>query len=79
MTFVKTIYDDSSPISGPRLRVIADNQGDIHLHVIEADGKNSSSIRLCGPGGGSRYTGLAYRLIAAFNDAEDPIEIKFKS
>jgi len=66
MNAVLKIIDDSSPDHGPRLEVYRDNQGDLYFSVVAADGKRSDTIRLCGPGGGSRHEGLALKLSRAF-------------
>ena len=62
MTALLKLIDDSSPETGPRLEVRRDNQGDLYFSVVAADGKRSDGVRLCGPGGGSRYPGLANKL-----------------
>jgi len=60
------VVDDSSPDIGPRLEAWTDGQGDVYMRVISQGGVKSSTIRVCGPGGGSRHPGLATRLAAAF-------------
>ena len=46
----------------------------MYISVIEAGGKSSSAIRLCGPGGGSRYVGLAAQLTSVFFPGLNPSE-----
>ena len=48
--------------TGTVLEAVEDNQGDLHLRIKNSDGTFSESIRFCGFGGGSRYTGLSFEL-----------------
>jgi hypothetical protein len=67
----KIFHDDCSPDDGTRLVVVEDNQGDIYLSIINKDGTNSDTVRFCGPGGGSRYTGLASKLKDCFKTLDN--------
>ncbi len=63
---MRKILDDCSPDDGANLEVFQDNQGDLYFQIRNENGTISETIRLCGPGGGSRYPCLAGNLAKVF-------------
>ena len=74
----RAFLDDSSPTeSAPALNVRVDNQGDLYFWITAPQNVNGAmarvkqlQVRLCSPGGGSRYEGLAGKLIGAIAEWE---------
>lgn len=59
---VRSLLDDSSSEDGAKIIIRKDEQNDIYICILNADGKMSETVRFCGPGGGSRYPGLAGKI-----------------
>jgi hypothetical protein len=63
------IEDDTSPTGkGAKLHARTDPQGDLIFFIQNKNGSHSNQVRICGPGGGSQYEGLATKLAQAFKE-----------
>lgn len=76
--FFKFLDDSSPESSAPELNIYADDQGELYFTIKNKDGTKSDCVRLCGPGGGSRYSSLAAKLSRTLFEWNERLRMRIK-